>query len=375
MIDRRLLKYFDWFSILIILLLSTIGILTIYSATRPLPGAEHALFYKKQFYWLCISLSAFLIAITIDYKWLYTYSYFILGFGILLLILVIVTGTVGLGAKRWLSLGFFSFQPSEFFKIFFVIAFSRYLSDVEPAVKEGFGFLEISKIMFYLLLLPMSLIIVQPDLGTALMLLFIFTAMMLVSGIKRKVIVISLIIGLIAFPFIKPIVWSQFLKGYQKNRIIAFLDTDIDPKGIGYQIKQSKISIGSGGFLGKGYMEGTQGHLRFLPERHTDFIFAVFGEEFGFIGSMVIFFLYLTLLLRGIETAFLAREAFGRFLALGVTAMLFFYFTVNIGMTLGMMPVVGVPMPFMSYGGTALLSNFMAVSILVNVRTRRFTIC
>jgi rod shape determining protein RodA len=180
-------------------------------------------------------------------------------------------------------------------------------------------------------------------------------------------------VGLISLPFVGSILWGE-LKGYQKRRIIAFIDPYVDPQGVGYHINQSKVSIGSGGFLGKGYLKGTQGALRFLPERHTDFIFSVFAEEWGFVGTLFLFLLYLYIILRGLDTVRRARDPAGSFLALGVTSMLFFYCVINIGMTLGIVPVVGVPLPFMSYGGTALVSNFFALGILVNVRMRRFSL-
>ena len=164
------------------------------------------------------------------------------------------------------------------------------------------------------------------------------------------------------------------LKDYQKNRIIAFVDPEVDPSGIGYHINQSKIAIGSGEFLGKGYLEGTQGPFRFLPEKHTDFIFAVFAEEWGFLGSVFLLSLYLLLILRGLDTASKAKDDFGRLLALGITFMFSIYFFVNVGMTLGIMPVVGIPLPFMSYGGTALLSNYISIGVLINIRTRRFSL-
>lgn len=374
MIDRRLFKYFDWLSLLIIIILSLIGILTIYSATRPLPGMEQEVYYQKQLYWLVLSILCVFIFMLFDYKWLKGYGYIIFTIGLILLVVVLFIGKTGMGAQRWLSLGFVSFQPSEFFKLFFIIALARYLSNLEQAESKQFqfDFLDILKPAGLFLLVPMILIMKQPDLGTSLMLLFIFVSMILTAGVKRKVLILTVSVSLIALPFVNHIFWNG-LKSYQKNRIIAFLNPDIDPKGIGYQLKQSKISIGSGGFTGKGYLKGTQGPLRFLPERHTDFIFSIFGEEWGLIGSLFLLSLYLLLFLRALDTAIRARDMFGTFLTTGVTAMMYFYFTTNIGMTLGIMPVVGVPMPFMSYGGTALLSNYMAVAFLMNVRTRRFS--
>ncbi len=369
MIDRRLLQNFDWSILLVAVVISFLGVITIYSATRPVLDAEQQSFYIKQFYWIGLSLICFFLVISIDYRWFIKFAYPVFAAGVILLIVVLIAGRKGMGAQRWIPLGFFSFQPSEFFKLFFVMAVTRYLSDME---QNGLLDLrELVKITLIFFLAPAMLIFKQPDLGTLMILVFIFFSMMVTAGTKRKIVVVAVIIGLISLPFVGSILWGG-LKEYQKHRLIAFIDPDVDPRGVGYHISQSKVSIGSGGFLGKGYLKGTQGLLRFLPEKHTDFIFSVFAEEWGFVGSIVLFVLYLFIILRGFDTAMRARDPAGRLLALGVTFMLFFYFGINIGMTLGIVPVVGVPLPFMSYGGTALLSNFLAIGVLTNVRMRRF---
>lgn len=371
MIDRRLLKNFDWSLLVVAFVLSLIGVMTIYSATRPILDAEQQSFYLKQFYWIGISLICFFLVVSIDYRWFIRFGYLLFGVSVVLLIVVLVVGKKGMGAQRWIQLGFFSFQPSEFFKIFFVLAISQYLSGLGQNVVLDFkGLIKITSIFF---LVPAILILKQPDLGTGMILFFIFLSMIITAGTKKKIIMVAIIIGLISLPFLGNILWGG-LKTYQKQRIVAFIDPYGDPQGIGYHINQSKVSIGSGGFFGKGYLRGTQGPLRFLPEKHTDFIFSVFAEEWGFIGSIILFLMYLFIVLRGFDTARRAREPAGSFLALGITFMLSFYFIINIGMTLGIVPVVGVPLPFMSYGGTALLSNFLALGILVNVRMRRFSL-
>jgi rod shape determining protein RodA len=371
MIDRRHLKNFDWSMLLVAVALSFIGIMTIYSATRPVLDADQQSFYLKQFYWLVFSLPFFFIIVSIDYRWFIKFAYPVFILGIVLLIAVFIVGIKGMGAQRWIPLGFFSFQPSEFFKLFFVIAFSRYLSDIGQNVSIDFKQLVKMNLIFFAV--PVFLILKQPDLGTAMILFFVFFSMVVIAGAKKKVIVVAIIIGLLSLPFVGNIIWEG-LKEHQKQRLIVFVDPHVDSQGIGYHINQSKVSIGSGGFLGKGYLKGTQGPLKFLPEKHTDFIFSVFAEEWGFVGSAVLFLLYLFILLRGLDTAIRARDPAGSFLAAGVTSILFFYFVVNVGMTLGIVPVVGVPMPFMSYGGTALLSNFLAIGILTNVRMRRFAL-
>lgn len=369
MIDRRLIQNFDWAIFMVVLALSIIGIMTIYSATRPLPYTEQQSFYLKQLYWLFLSILCLVLIVSIDYRWFSRFAYIFFAIGIILLIAVLIAGKTGMGAQRWISLGAISFQPSEFFKLLFILTISRYLADIE--YKNMLGFREILKMGLIFVVLPLLLIFKQPDLGTAVMLVFIFLSIVITSGTKKKLLIVAVIIAVISIPFIGNIFWSG-LKDYQKQRIIAFVEPESNPRGTSYHITQSKVTIGSGGIFGKGYLKGTQGPLRFLPERHTDFIFSVFAEEWGFAGSIFLFLLYLFVILRGFDTAKKARDIEGRYLAIGVTFMLSFYFIINVGMALGLIPVVGVPLPFMSYGGTALLSNFLAIGILINVRTRRF---
>lgn len=367
-IDRRILRNFDWITLSLVLLLSLAGIMTIYSATRsPLPGGEMPSYYIKQSYWLCIGIIALIAVVSFDYVWLRRYAYILYGVGLFLLILVLFLGRTGMGAQRWLNIGIFSFQPSEVFRLFFVIAVSRYLGEI----RSRLGLVSSLKAFFLLAFLPAVMLVKQPDLGTALILLFVFLSIAASKGFQKKVVLLVVLIGIVSIPFLGNILWEG-LKDYQKNRLVAFVEPKVDPSGIGYHINQSKVAIGSGKFVGKGYLKGTQGPFRFLPEKHTDFIFAVFAEEWGFAGSLVLLFLYLALILRGLDTARKAKDEFGNILALSVSFMFAIYFFINVGMTLGIMPVVGVPLPFMSYGGTSLLANFVAAGILINVRTRRF---
>ncbi len=368
MIDRRLLKNFDLPLLFVALAISLIGVMTIYSATRPVLDAEQQTFYLKQLNWIGLSLLAFFFVASLDYRRPIKLGYIFFGVGIVLLVIVLVAGREGMGAQRWISIGFFSFQPSEFFKLFFILAITRYLSDMEQETELDLR--KLAKITAIFLIFPAAFIIMQPDLGTALILIFIFLSMVMISGIRKKIVVVAVIIGIISVPFIGNIVF-QNLKGYQKHRIIAFIDPTVDPRGIGYHIIQSKVTIGSGGFLGKGFQKGTQGPLRFLPERHTDFIFSIFAEEWGFVGSVFLFLLYLFIIIRGFDTARIASDKAGCYLAAGITSMFTFYFIINIGMTLGMAPVVGTPLPLMSYGGTALLSNFISLGFIESIRMRR----
>jgi rod shape determining protein RodA len=367
-LDRRLIKNFDWMTLLIIVSLTLIGILTIYSATRPVAGVTtHADFYVKQLVWLMLSVVALIIVSVFDYSWLQRIAWPLYGLGLILLIIVLFMGKSTMGAQRWIHLGFLSFQPSEFFRIFFIIAFSSYLANLG---KENEGNIPVKGLILFGAL-PLVLLIKQPDLGTAIMVMSLFVVLAVSRGINKRIAAAIVIVSLVALPFVGEIFWEG-LKDYQKNRIVAFIDPQVDPSGIGYHINQSKIAIGSGEFTGKGYLNGTQGPLRFLPEKHTDFIFAVFAEEWGFMGCFALLCVYFLLFIRGLDTAAKAKDPIGRLIAIGITAMFFLYFVVNIGMTLGMMPVVGIPLPFFSYGGTSLLSNFIAAGILINIRMRRF---
>lgn len=368
-IDRRIIKNFDWITLTIILILSIAGILTIYSATRSPITNETPGFYIKQIYWLAISIIALVAVTGFDYAWLKRFSYPFYGIGVFILLIVLIIGKTGMGAQRWLNLGFLSFQPSEVFKVFFVLAMARYLEDITTQL----DMMALLRVFFTLAALPFILIFKQPDLGTSAIVLMVFFALVAIKGLEKKAATLIIIIGIVSIPFLGNIMWEN-LKVYQKNRLVAFMEPEVDPSGIGYHINQSKIAIGSGKLLGKGYLKGTQGPFRFLPEKHTDFIYAVLAEEWGFVGSLFILFLYFALILRGLDTARKAKDEFGRLIAIGITTIFGIHFFINIGMTMGIMPVVGIPLPFMSYGGTALLTNFISAGILINVRARRFEI-
>jgi rod shape determining protein RodA len=355
-IDRRLIENFDWIMFSVVIVISLIGIMTIYSATRPIAAEAHPGFYIKQAYWLVLGIIALFLVVSIDYFWLSRYALHLYIIGIILLLSVFI-----------FALGPFTFQPSEFFKLVYLIMISKHLSTLKNSLDTPHLF----RMFFVIVLFPFLLLIKQPDLGTSLIVLAIFVFLVLTKGIQKRLAILLVIIGLVSLPFLGNIFWGG-LKDYQKSRIVAFIEPGADPTGTGYHLTQSKVTIGSGKFIGKGYLHGTQGPFRFLPEKHTDFIFAVFAEEWGFLGSLVLLFFYFVLIIRGIDTIDKAKDDFGRLLASGITFMFFMYFFINIGMTLGIMPVVGIPLPFMSYGGTALLSNFVAIGILINIRTRRF---
>lgn len=368
-IDRRLVKNFDWITFLTVVAISAVGVLTIFSATRQPGTAAQSPLFLKQMVWFAIGVVGLIVFVSFDYIWLARLAFIAYVVGLVLLGVVLVMGKVGMGAQRWISLGPVAFQPSEFFKLVFIMMLSRYLSGMKGPVGLG----EMLRVFFMVVFIPFVLLFKQPDLGTAVVVFAIFLSMILSKGLQKKAVLLIVAISLVSLPFLGNIMWTG-LKDYQKNRLVAFIDPEADPAGIGYHINQSKIAIGSGEFLGKGYLNGTQGPFRFLPERHTDFIFAVFAEEWGFAGCIALLALYLLLIVRGLDTALKAKDGFGRMLALGISLMFTIYFFVNVGMTLGIMPVVGIPLPFLSYGGTALLSNFISVGVLINVRTRRFAL-
>jgi len=368
-IDRRLIQNFDWVTFTAIIAISVIGIMTVFSATRQPGEAAQSPLFIKQMIWLVIGLFGLVSFVSFDYIWLSRISLPAYITGLLLLLVVLISGKTGMGAQRWISLGPVAFQPSEFFKLIFIIMLSQFLG----LFKEGISISQLLRIFFVIVFIPFVMLIKQPDLGTAIVVLIIFFSMMLTKGLQRKAMALIIIIGIVSLPFLGNIMWTG-LKDYQKNRLIAFMDPLADPAGIGYHINQSKVAIGSGEFFGKGYLRGTQGPFRFLPERHTDFIFAVFAEEWGFVGSVFLLSLYLLLIMRGLDTVRKAKDEFGKMLAAGITFMFCVYFFINVGMTLGIMPVVGIPLPFMSYGGTALLSNFISAGVLINIRTRRFSL-
>ena len=364
MIDRRLLTNFDWTLLGLTLVIAVIGVVNIFSATASYNVSGTA-YYLKQFYWIMTGLVLVLAVCSIDYHLLDDIAYWVYGVVVVLLVVVLVAGKTSMGATRWLHLGFFSLQPSEPMKIVIIIIFarlfSRYPAHASLSVKElGLPLVIVG--------FPALLIMKQPDLGTAILVLLIAGSMMLSVGVKPS----AIITGVVAAVPVIFAGWHFYLRDYQKNRILDFLDPERSRLGSGYHIIQSKIAVGSGGFFGKGYLKGTQTQLRFLPEQHTDFAFSVFSEEWGFLGCFVVLALYLCLILWGLHIATRCNDRFGSLLAVGVTAMLFWHIAINIGMVIGLFPVVGVPLPFFSYGGTSMVTSMIGVALLLNISMRRF---
>jgi len=364
MIDRRLVQCFDWGMLGLTLLLAGVGVLTIYSAvTAGLPVPERMI-YIKQLVWFGVGFFLMIVTFLFDYKKLDQWVFAIYAGSILLLVCVLIFGKHIGGARRWLALGPISVQPSEMVKIALIIILSRQYA--KTATKKGLTLRELI-LPILLTAVPFVLIVKQPDLGTALLLVLIAGSITLFVKIERKSLLCIMGTGLISVP----LVWS-LLKGYQKQRILTFLDPERDPLGAGYHIIQSKIAIGSGMITGKGFLKGTQNTLSFLPEQHTDFIFSVFAEEWGFVGSAVLILILLVFIVWGLNIAYGCRDPFGIILAFGITTLIFWQVFINIGMVMGLMPVVGIPLPFISYGGSSIITMMLGVGLLMNVSMRRF---
>jgi rod shape determining protein RodA len=364
MIDRRLLTSFDWKVFLLIMLITAVGILNIYSASASykIAGTSYAL---KQFYWALIGSGLIMLICSVDYHILEDVSYWFYGAIIVSLLLVFVVGKTSMGATRWLHLGFFSMQPSEPMKIVIIMTFARYFTRYQNVGPLGFRDIWVPLL---LLAFPALLIMKQPDLGTAVMVCLVAATITIVVGISWRVVLTFLLTSIPAIY----IAWHYMLRGYQKNRILNFLNPERDPLKSGYHLIQSKIAVGSGGLTGKGFMHGTQAQLSFLPEQHTDFAFSVYAEEWGLVGSLLVLLLYFTLVIWGLHVASRCNDRFGTLLAVGITAMIFWHIVINMGMVIGLFPVVGVPLPFFSYGGTSMLTSMVGAGLLLNISMRRF---
>lgn len=361
--DRRIFQHFDGMLLTLVLAICAMGILNIYSTGFSAPDGQSP-FYLKQLQWIIIGLFLTVLIFFVDYRVIAQYAYVIYGVTITFLILVLVVGYSSHGAQRWIGGGFFVFQPSEMMKVVIILTLARYFDDHRS--HEPYKLHELF-VPFLIVAVPFALILKQPDLGTALMLMIIFASIIFFMGVDRKSLLFSFVSGLIAMP----IGWL-FLKDYQRERLITFLNPERDPLGSGYHIIQSKIAIGSGKILGKGFLSGSQTQLKFLPEQRTDFVFSVFAEEWGFIGGMILITMFTVFIFWGLKIALQARDLLGTILAFGITALIAWEVFINIGMVLGILPVVGIPLPFFSYGGSAMLSLMVAVGLLINVGARKF---
>lgn len=394
---------FDFLTIIITIILVITGLFAINSATY---GSETNGYFTKQLLWAISGFVIMVITVFLPIKFIHRFSYLIYGLSIILLILVYFFGQAGQGAERWLILGPIRIQPSELAKLSTLLAVGKFLSTKYADVNR-FKYLSIA---VALIIFPFILIARQPDLGTALVFLAIIIPILFWAGInwfylfviigpiltmilsfnlwafmglmlfivlilylsKKKIAIVLLIFFLnIGVGIATPTIWNQ-LHPYQQKRILTFVNPEQDPRGAGYQIIQSQVAIGSGGFWGKGYLKGSQTHLRFLPAQHTDFIFSVIGEEFGFFGIAIILLLYLFLILRFVFLASSVRQQFGSLVVIGIATIMAFHIVVNVGMTIGLAPVTGLPLPFLSYGGSFLLANLLMVGIVLNIFKNRY---
>lgn len=366
MFDRRLIEHFDWGFLALIFLVCSLGLVVLFSA---LGAGQEAGFisslFKKQFVWMGGGFVIMLMITMVDYRQLDKLNLFFYSSCVGLLILVLLFGKISNGSQRWLGLGFFRIQPSELMKIALIISLASAFST--SVSQTGINFRKLIK-PAVLCLVPFALIVDQPDLGTAMLLVLIAGSITLFVKVEKKVFFSAMAAGMSAIP----IFWS-FLRDYQKDRILTFLNPDRDPLGSGYHIIQSKIAIGSGMLTGKGFLKGTQNALSFLPEQHTDFILSVLAEEWGLIGVSILLILYLIMLLWGLNIAYNCRNMFGSILAFGIISMIFWQIFINTGMVMGLMPVVGVPLPLVSYGGSSVITNMVGFGILLNISMRKFS--
>ncbi len=362
MINRRLLKNFDFFLLFLTLVLSAYGLVIILSATRAMDIPTPYYYVTRQALGLGVGIVGIFLISLFDYSVYASRAMYGYALVVMLLVAVLVAGR-GAGVKRWLDIGFTDIQPSEYAKLFLVILLAKVLSDAEKHLNNRFIVIIPS---FIYTMIAVGLVFLQPDLGTAMVLIFILMGMLFAAGVNWRYLAVITGAGLAAMP----VLWS-YLKDYQKMRLMVFLNPEMDSLESGYQLMQSMIAIGSGSVWGKGLFEGSQVRLRFLPEQHTDFIFSVLGEELGFAGAVALLVLYLILVYRIIWISTQAKDTFGTLVCCGVAIMIVFQILVNIGMTIGIMPVTGLPLPFMSYGGNSLLVNCLAIGLLINVGMRR----
>lgn len=364
--ERTLFKKLDINLIIVIFALNVIGLINLYSATHGPTSTDVASLFIQQIVWLAVGWSIFLLVTIVDYSIVNRIAVIIYVLNLFAILYVTFFGKVALGAQRWIDLGFFRYQPSETMKLALIMIMAKILS-TRNTHGAGMGFKEMW-VPLLALGVPFALVVEQPDLGTAMMLAAIGGSMLIFSKIRKSILASCIVLGIIAIP----IAWKFVLHDYQKNRVFTFLSPTSDPRGTGYNSIQSKIAVGSGRFFGKGFMMGTQSQLEFLPERHTDFIFSVLSEEHGFVGSLAVIGLFAFLFITGIRIASNARDKFGALLTVGVLCYIFWHMFVNIGMVIGLLPIVGVPLPLLSYGGSGMITTMAGMGLISSVAYRRY---
>ena len=356
----RVLSSVDLGLTLSALLLAAIGLLTVHSASAEMPVD----YFPRQAMWVGIGFVLLLIVVSIDYHVLLDLSLILYGVGIASLVAVLLFGVVRGGAANWLQIGPFQFQPSEFAKLATGLLVARYLAGLNRRV------LDLPQIFtaVAIVALPMVLVAIEPDMGGAAMFAPLIAGMLLVAGIRTRLLVMAALIAIVLGAGI----WTFGMKSYQRQRVITYLAPETDPLGAGYQVRQSKIAVGSGELLGKGYMQGTQSQLRFLPARHTDFILSVLAEEWGFLGVLVVFGLYISYITSAARIAVRARDRAGILIVTGLLSVQCFHILYNSAMVIGFTPITGIPLPFLSYGGSFTMVNFLSTGIMLGVDLRRY---
>lgn len=370
--EKKLFKNLNLYIPITVIALIIIGMIAISSAVElNKVGSNGSIYLKKQIIAAVLGIITALLIQLFDYRIFKEYAQLLFGSTIIILFMTHLYGANIAGGRRWLNLGFISIQPSELAKIALILVLAAIL-DQKKKLNSFRDFI----LPFGYFLIPFLLIVFENDLGTALVLLVIFVVMLYVAGANKKFIYGFFggsFLGVIGMIYLHLMLGTPvpFLKEYQINRLIAFINPDIDPQGIGYNIIQSKIALGSGRLTGKGLFTGTQNQLNFLPEKHTDFIFSVIGEEFGFIGVFIVIILFLLLFWQLFNIAFQAKDRYGKLVVTGIISMFFFHVVENIGMTMGVMPITGIPLPFISYGGTSMVTSIVAIGIVLNVNIRK----
>ena len=364
-IDRRRLYHLDWYLILNGLAILVVGMITLISASTSTESGPYTLL-TKQMLALVAGVGLIILILSYDYRRIAGYSPHFYVATLLFIVIVLILGTIAGGAKRWIAVAGIAFQPSELMKPVMVILLARMLMQ-RKRENESLNLKDVFAPLVCVLV-PCVLILQQPDLGTAVVILLSSLFMLWFVGLTKSTYVVLSLVGL---PFV-PLLWKYFMKPYQKMRILSLFNPEADPAGYGYHAIQAKIAVGSGGLLGKGYLNGTQHRLHFIPEQHTDFIFAVFGEEWGFVGSVVLFLLFSSFIYRCLKISESTSDPLGSIIAFGIASIIFTQFTINIPMTINLAPIVGIPLPFMSYGGSSLISTLIGVGFLLNVNMRRY---
>lgn len=343
------------------ILIAAIGSVLVFSATAE---GKDANLFGRQLVWIAVGIVAMMIFTFVDYRLLLDISPALWGVGLALLAYLLIWGQETAKVKSWIHIGGFQFQPSEFVKLFTALLLAKYFDSHTERYLTLRSFLMLSVIVG----VPVGMIVVQPDFGTAALFVPVAFAALFLGGIRPRFWIIGILVVLLA----APTAWFIFLKPYQKERIMIFLDPERDTRGSGYQVLQSKIAIGSGGITGKGFREGTQAKLEFLPARHTDFIFAVLAEEWGFVGVLVLLTLYLFFIVSALRIAKAARDRAGTFLVVCLTSFFIFHILINVAMQIGLLPTTGIPLPLVSYGGSSTLMFFVATGLILNVDFRKF---